>query len=66
MNSKYVEPPLDRNPRLHRDRTVSYWSRYQGMWIPRSIYVPEEEIEQMRPRDRERVRRHLGLESATA
>ena len=59
---KTMEPPKNLSPRLHRDGTVSYWSVTDGRWIDRTIHVPDEELERMAPRDRERVRRRTGEE----
>jgi hypothetical protein len=51
-------------PRLHRDGTVSYFSYDLQDWVRRTIYVPREELEALRPAARARVLRHLGEESA--
>ncbi len=66
MNIWQDEKPKTRDVRIHRDGTISYWSRHQSMWVERSIYVPQEEIERMEPRDQKRVRNHMGLETSTA
>jgi hypothetical protein len=59
---KTIEPPRNLATRTHRDGTVSYWSVSQGRWVDRTIYVPEEDLERMEPRDQQRVRRHLLVE----
>ena len=52
----------NRPPRLHRDRTVSYWSYYTQTWVQHAIHVPAEEFESMSEHDRARVKKHLGYE----
>jgi hypothetical protein len=59
---KTIESPRNLAARTHRDGTVSYWSASEGRWIVRTIYVSDEDLAQMDPRERERVRRHLLLE----
>ncbi len=66
MSTRIIEPSRNLAPRLHRDRTASYWSFSEARWVERAIYVPDHEMERMGPRDQKRVRRHLGLETATA
>ena len=50
-------------PRLHRDRTVSFWSKLESRWVERAFYVSAEELELMAEQDRARIEKHLGLES---
>ena len=51
-----------RNPILHRDGTISYFSIYSQTWRERVVAIPDEELAAMTAPDRERVGSHLAEE----
>lgn len=54
-----------KDPTLHRDGTVTYFSTYNQTWHERVGFVPDEELAAMPQEDRDRVIKHLGGYSET-
>ena len=47
---------------LHRDGTVTYWSVYDQRWIKRGESISRDDLAAMNREERERVRKHLGMD----
>lgn len=52
-------PPTNKEPQLHDNGTVTYWSEMQQCWVRRTSIVPEGELAGMPDGIREKIEKHL-------